>query len=43
MPIIPSDDARRTPDDATLTVEDLQLMDLLALHMICGTMREARR
>ncbi|MFE6229408.1 hypothetical protein [Cellulosimicrobium sp. NPDC057862] len=44
MHIIPSGDTGRTPDDAdTLTIEDLQLMDLLALHVICGTMREARR
>jgi len=43
MHIIPSGDTGRAPDDATLTVEDLQLMDLLALHVICGTMREARR
>ena len=43
MSSIPSRDARSTQDVATLTVEDLQLMDLLALHVICGTLREARR
>lgn len=43
MPIIPDDAARAARGDAFLTDEDLQLMDLLALHMVCGQLREVRR
>lgn len=44
MPIIASGDERRPQaDDTTLTTEDLQLMDLLALHVVCDTLREVRR
>lgn len=39
MPIIPSGD----PTAGALTSDDEQLFDLLALHVICGQLREARR
>lgn len=43
MYIIPSGDPRpQTPADS-LTSDDVDLLDLLALHVICGTLREARR
>lgn len=43
MPIIPSGDARPPQWSAGLTSDDVQLLDLLALHVICGQLREARR
>lgn len=44
MPIIPDDADRKNAGDANyLSDDDLQLMDLLALHVICGTLREVRR
>ena len=43
MPIIPSGDPCPQQPPATLTNDDVQLLDLLALHVICGQLREARR
>ncbi|WP_277985827.1 hypothetical protein [Sanguibacter massiliensis] len=43
MPIIPSGDPRSEKQAATLTDADVQVLDLLALHVICGQLREARR
>ncbi len=43
MPIIPSGDPCPPQPSASLTSDDVQLLDLLALHVICGQLREARR
>lgn len=43
MPIIPSADPYKQQPDAMLTADDMQLLDLLALHVICGQLHEARR
>lgn len=43
MPIIPSGDPCPTQPSVALTSDDVQLLDLLALHVICGQLREARR
>lgn len=43
MPIIPSGDACPPQRSAGLTSDDVQLLELLALHVICGQLREARR
>lgn len=43
MPIIPSGDPCPTQPAVVLTSDDVQLLDLLALHVICGQLREARR
>lgn len=43
MPIIPSGDPCPPQPAATLTSEDAQLLELLALHVICGQLCEARR
>ena len=41
MPIIPSGDPCSPPASAGFTSDDVQLLDLLALHVICGQLREA--
>lgn len=43
MYIIPSGDHRQQTPADSLTSDDVDLLDLLALHVICGTLREARR
>lgn len=44
MPIIPSGDpCSQRPATSQTTDEDLQLLDLLALHVLCDQLREARR
>lgn len=40
---IPSGEPCSQLPDLTLTSDDMQLLDLLALHVICGTLRETRR
>lgn len=42
MPIIP-DAGQVSAHDFELTDDDVQLMDLLALAVVTGTLREARR
>jgi len=43
MAIIPAGDPCPQPPSPALTGEDEQLLDLLALHVVCGQLREARR
>lgn len=43
MAIIPADSPCAAPAPPLFTSDDEQLLDLLALHVICGQLREARR